>query len=380
MSVSQIVSAVRSVLPKWRPIHHHEPYYDWILHYDNLPIPTYQGVVEFVEKIQEITGAGQVIPVSSGSAALHIALLAAGVKPRDHVLVPTSTFVATANSVVHSGAIPHFIDTGLFLKPYKLRQFLGNYTERAPDHIGRVWKDGFKEPHRISAVIPVHTLGMPGPIDELCEVANEFGIMVIEDAAAALGSTYKDKHCGTFGLAGIISFNNNKIVTTNGGGVILTNDEYLAAKAHQLSTTARINHPWLIEHDAIAWNYRMGHINAALGLAQLERFDEILRKKAELANRYREAFRNLGSVRFLDPKCDVHSNPNNWLNAIIVDPPMRDEVFKALHAEGILARALPTPLHTLPMYRDSPRHYAGMAESQALFQTIVCLPSGPGLV
>jgi len=203
---------------------------------------------------------------------------------------------------------------------------------------------------------------------------------VIEDAAAALGSFYRDKHCGTFGLAGAISFNYNKIVTTQGGGAILTDDDWFAARAYQLSTTARVPHAWLVEHDDIGWNYRMGSINAALGLAQLERFDEIIQKKRVLAERYREALRDIRGVRFLDPKCDVYSVPNNWLNSIVVDPPLRDEIFKALHAEGILARALPTPLHTLPMYRDHPKYYSGMAESKALFETVVCLPSGPELV
>jgi perosamine synthetase len=376
MSSVEIVSAVRKVLPDTRRIYnHHEPLQVELRYANAIPF-----VRKFTDEIQKITGSGHVIPVSSGTAALHISLLAAGIGPGDHVLVPTTSFVATANAVTYTGGIPHFIDTSLFLNPYKLRQFLGNQTTPAPDKKGRIWENGHREPELIKAVIPVYSLGMPGPIDEICQVAKEFGIIVIEDAAAALGSKYDGKHLGTFGDAGIISFNYNKIVTTQGGGVILTDDPFFAAKCHQLSTTARLPHPWLIEHDEIGWNYRMGTINAALGLAQLERFNEILTKKRFIYENYRDAFRNVGSVRFLDPQHNVHSEPNHWLNAIIVDPPLRDETFKALHAEGIGARALPTPLHTLPMYRDHPKYYSGMAESKALFETVICLPSGPGSV
>lgn len=376
MSVQEIVAAVKSVLPKNLGLYHHHAPLDV-----SLPSSEYftqNRVKDFADYLRDLTGAQQVVPMSSGSAALHIALIVSGVKPGDLVIVPSMTFVATANAVIHAGAVPYFIDAGLFIRPFKLRQFLGHMTTRSSDHVGRMTNE--RDPRRVSAIIPVNILGHPGPIDQLTEVANEFGLVVIEDAAAALGSIYKGKACGTWGTTGIMSFNYNKIVTTGGGGALLTDDEWVAAKAHQLSTTARINHPWLVEHDAVAWNYRLGAVNAALGCRQLQRFDDILKRKQTLTERYREAFRNIGSVRFLEPKYDDDSVPNNWLNSIIVDAEARDDVFKALHAEGILARALPTPLHLLPMFKDSLKYPGKMIESEMLWKTVICLPSGPGLV
>lgn len=372
--IEELVSAVRSVLPPVRPIEHHTPLHT--VHRRTSP-QDYGAVKIFEDKLREITGAEQVIATSSGTAAFHVMLMIAGVKPNDEVIVPSMTYVATANAVVHAGAVPHFIDSGITLNPFKLRQYIGNNTDRAEDRIGRVNRVTGR---RISAVIPCHILGQPCDMTGINEVATSYGLIVLEDAAEALGSSQGNQACGTTGLMGFLSFNNNKIVTTSGGGAILTNDPYLAANATNLIHVARTKHDWLVEHDQIAWNYPIGNINASYGITQLEKFDEIIRRKAKLADKYRQALGGVRGCRFLEPTRVSTDVSNNWLSAVVVDRGKRDAVLAALHAEGIRARALFTPLHKLPMYLTHPRSTKHMLESELLFDTVICLPSGPGLV
>lgn len=353
----QIVEAIKSVLPSRRPIEHHEPFTNYSWEYDN----DADSVALFRDKIAEITSSDQVICTNSGTSALHATLVAMGIKEGDRVIVPSMTFVATANAVVHAGGIPYFLD-GVFMEPDRLRDFI------------------LKIEAKISAVIPVHLFGHPCDIEGICKVAKEFDIKVVEDAAQAFGSTINGKHVGTFGDAGILSFNNNKIVTTNGGGAILTNDLEIAFKVHQLTTTARVVHPWLIEHDAVAWNYKMGNINAALGLSQLADFDNSMKYKEKLAIRYWNALEwkfkesKFPDVEFLS---SLNARSNSWLNTILVNN--RDEVLKALHADGIKARAAFTPLHKLPMYKKRPRSHHEMPECENFFNRAICLPSGANL-
>lgn len=385
--VEEIVKVIKDLLPNRRPIEHHEPFIrkdlaaSTISHTIDEGITGYHYVDKFADCIREITKAEQVILTSSGTSALEIALRALDIKPNEEVLVPSSTFVATANTVSNIGAVPHFIDGTPTLRAFKLRQYLAKNT--VPVENGRMYlTDHYRDEsnrRKISALIVVHLFGLPADMEGLCKVAKEFNLKIIEDAAQAFGSTINGKHCGTFGDIGIYSFNNNKIVTTNGGGAIITNDPWLASRSYQLSTTSRIPHKWFIDHDAIAYNYRMGNINAALGYSQLvdhkgkDIFQETLASKRALAMRYRHKLKDL--VQFVEPT--IESEPNYWLNTILVDN--RDALLTFLHSEGIRARAVFTPLHRLPMYKDHPRSDSIMNSSDNLFNRGVCLPSGYNL-
>ncbi len=233
----------------------------------------------------------------------------------------------------------------------------------------------------MTALIVVDLLGVPADLAALEDVAREFGIEMIEDAAEALGSRAGNRACGAFGRVAVLSFNNNKIVTTGGGGAVLTDDEWVAAKVVQLATTARLPHRWAVEHDAVAWNYRMGNVNAAVGCAQMERLDEFMERKRNLRGRYRSRLDGVRGVELLDHDGGEGRRGNHWLNALKIDPghsnDARVALLDALCAQGIMARALFTPLHMLPMYAKNPRDNVLSAEDT--WRRTVCLPSGADL-
>ena len=337
----------------------------------------YQAVDRLQSMISNICGTEQGTAVSSGTAALHLALMAVGVRVGDEVLMPTLTFVATANAASYLGAIPHFVDSrdyDLGVAPFKLRRYLARIVEQQEGK-----PTNRRTGRHISAIVATHLLGHPAQIDEIAEIAAAHGIPLIEDAAEALGSTFNGRPCGSFGAAGAISFNGNKIVTTNGGGAVLTNDPWIQAKVWTMATTARLPHPWLMEHSELAWNYRMGNINAALGLPQLERLGDLVGAKRRLAARYIDAFVGAaGASTFIERE---GCRSNYWLNAIMLDPhptaAKRDEVLAALHTDGIGCRALFTPMHELPFYKDNPRDNVEMAMD--IWRRTVCLPSSAKL-
>lgn len=308
----------------------------------------------FERRLAGLTGAADAAAMVSGTAAMHLALVLLGVRPGDEVMLPSLTFVGTANPVAQIGAVPHFVDSDPDrpgLCPEALRRRL---TEVASRRDGRVVNRETGRP--IAAVIAVHLFGHPVDIDALLAVAEGWEIPVVEDAAESLGSRVGDRHTGIFGHIGTLSFNGNKVVTTGGGGALLARDPALMARARHLSTTAKRPHRWDFDHDAVAYNYRLPALNAALGLAQLDRLDDTLRAKRTLAARYRDAFAGIEGVRFVDEPSGTTSN--YWLNAILLDRAdlrLRDEVLGALHAAGLLARPAWRPMHHLPMYRDAPR-------------------------
>ncbi len=207
-------------------------------------------ITQFENQLSKITGAAHVIATVNGTTALHLGLYAVGVKPGNEVIVPTLSFVATANSVAHCGALPHFADSSsetLGMDPIALRKHLASTTsKRGGDLINT------KTGNRIGAIVPMHAFGHPMQIDELDLVAKEFGLPIVEDAAESLGSYFGKKHTGTFGRCGVLSFNGNKTITTGGGGAIFTDDEVLATKIRHLATTAKIAHEWEFIHDATA--------------------------------------------------------------------------------------------------------------------------------
>lgn len=329
----------------------------------------------FEEQLERYTKAPFVVALASGTAALHLALVTAGVRLGDEVLCPSLTFAATANAIVHAGAIPHLIDVNqstFGIHPFKLSQYLlspqfsrGNYTT------GLINKNSGR---RVTAIVAVHLLGIPCEIEAIKTISDRFGLILIEDAAEALGSHIATgAHCGTIGKAGVLSFNANKIVTTSGGGALMTSDQDLERKVKHLSTQARVEHPFHWIHDAVGWNYRMPSICAGLGIPQLERLGQTLEAKARLAYRYGYNFADIQSA------VPVGSMGNNWINACLLDPrcmDKRDAVIQALISDGFEARALFMPMHMLDPFKHCPRQDS-LESSEDLWRRTICLPSTP---
>lgn len=331
-------------------------------------------VSEFERGIAAFTGATHGIAVSNGTSALQVALQLAGVRPGDDVIVPALSFVATANAVSHVGARPYFVDSDA--------ETLGMSVDAVSDVLRAAssTSDGLVNVatgRRIGAIVPMHTLGHPMRVAELTALAAEYDLPVVEDAAESLGSRTSGAHTGTFGRLGILSFNGNKILTTGGGGMILTDDDELARHARHLTTTAKLPHRWEFEHDEVAYNYRMPNLNAALGVAQLERLPAFLEAKRRLADRYRERLAELTEVTFLSEPEGTESN--YWLCAVRFDGgrAVRDEVLEATNDAGLQCRPMWNLLHLQAPYRTLPHGPVPTAES--LHASIVCIPSSPAL-
>ena len=329
-------------------------------------------ISEFEQGLAKFTNAKHAIAVVNGTAALHLALRSVGVKPGDEVLVPTLSFVATANAVSHCGAIPHFVDSDpetLGLDPLALREHL-----RANASLQNGELHNTSTGRRISAVVPMHTFGHPMQIEALIDVAKEFSLVIVEDAAESIGSYVGRTHTGTFGRCSSLSFNGNKTITTGGGGAILTDDSELAQRIRHLATTAKMPHDYEYIHDAVAFNYRMPNINAALGCAQLSRLDDFLSAKRVLAKKYAEGFSSAKSMQFV---AEPHGTTSNyWLNTIRLNKPdlsLRDELLVAARANGYMCRPAWNLLHTLPMHESSPR--AKLPVAQNLWQSLINIPS-----
>jgi len=329
-------------------------------------------VDRFEKDIAEYTGCGRAVAVLNGTAALHVCLLLVGVQRGDEVLIPTLTFVATANAVVYCGAVPHFVDSSestLGLDPGKLHDYLLDIVvQREGVACNRLTG------RPIRAVVPMHTFGHPVDLDPLGEICARFGIALVEDAAESLGSFYKGKHTGTFGRVAALSFNGNKIITTGGGGAILTRDAHLADRAKHLTTTARVPHPWTLTHDKVGFNYRLPNLNAALGCAQIEELPRFVETKRCLAERYRKAFVGVPSVNFfVEPE---FAQSNYWLNTLLLDPECveeRDALLETTNAAGIMTRPSWTLMHRLSMYHECPRMDLAVAEQ--LDARIINIPS-----
>ena len=320
------------------------------------------------------TGAASAIVTVNGTAALHAALVLCGVGRDDEVLIPALTFVATANAVSFCGAVPHLVEIDertLGVDPAKLADYLAHTTTRTAD--GLINRSTGR---RIRALVPMHCFGCPVDLDGVLAVCERFGLTLIEDAAESIGSYYNGRHTGTFGRLGILSFNGNKTITTGGGGAILTNDVALGKAAKHLTSTARVPHPWELRHDRVAFNYRMPNINAAMGVAQVERLPELLRAKRALADRYASELAGVPGVRFFtEPSGSIS---NYWLNTIILrDAAQRDALLQRLHGEQILARPAWTLIGDLPMYTGVPS--MELAVTRRLAAGLVNLPSSPHL-
>jgi len=333
-------------------------------------------VERFEHELETYCGVKRAVAVCNGTAALHACLIVSGVRANDEVIIPSLTFVATANAVMYANAVPHFADAEektLGIDPTKLSSHLDRVGEMRE---GQCFNR--ETGRRIVAIVPMHTFGHPSQIDELMAIAKHFGLALIEDAAESLGSTYKGQHCGTFGRINAISFNGNKVITAGGGGALLTNDEDLADRAKHITTTAKLPHPYRYDHDVVGYNYRMPNLNAALGLAQLEQLPEFLRQKRSLALRYKEAFAGLPGLRFVsEPE---FSSSNHWLNTLLLErgnEDALDTILKVTNDANLMTRPAWTPMHLLPIFEHCPRMILDTVESLA--KRLINIPSSAGL-
>jgi perosamine synthetase len=376
----RLLSALKSSLPGDKPfIALHEPVFsgnEWAYVKECLDTGWVSTAGTFIDRFElelaEYTGARRAVAVVNGTAALHICLRLVDVEPLDEVLIPTLTFIATANAVAYCGAIPHFVDSEertLGLDPVKLGRYLEVIAEISPDGCFNKLTG-----RRIKAVIPMHTFGHPVDLDPLAEVCERFKLEMIEDAAESLGSFYKGRHTGSHGRVSALSFNGNKVITTGGGGAILTNDESLADRAKHLTTTAKVPHRWEFVHDMVGYNYRLPNINAALGCAQLEELPGFLKQKRALAEKYEQAFVGIEGVRFFtEPE---FGRSNYWLNVLLLDEVCageRDSLLALTNDSGVMTRPAWTLLHHFPMFNNCPRMNVDMAER--LVTRIVNIPS-----
>jgi len=329
-------------------------------------------VKKFENQITKFTKSKYVISVVNGTEALHLSLVACGIKSNDEILVPTITFVGTANAILYSGAIPHFVDSEfetLGIDSLKLEKYLERITVKK----GKFYFNK-KTKRRIKAIMPVHVFGNICQIDKILKIAKKYNLIVIEDAAEALGSFFKNKHAGTFGLVGCFSFNGNKILTTGGGGAIITNNKLLAKKIKHLSSTAKINHPWEYIHDAVGYNFRMPNLNAALGSAQIENLNKFLKSKRKLYLKYYDEFSKIKDVRLI--KNPQFSQSNNWLNTIFIrnsSIKKRNRVLSLAQKNRIFLRPVWKPLHTLKHLNKMPRMNLDVAIK--IYESCINLPS-----
>jgi perosamine synthetase len=376
--VNQFLAAVKSVVGL-APAALHEPRFsgnEWQNLKQCLDSTFVSSVGKFVDEFESMlakyTGVDHAVAVVNGTAALHMALKLAGVKPGDEVLVPSLTFVATANAVAHCAAVPHLVDSDSHSMGLSAEALSAHLEE-----VAEVTSDGVRNRNTgkcIAAIVPMHTYGHAVEMIALMELANRYRLPVIEDAAESLGSFYRGRHTGSFGLMGVLSFNGNKIITTGGGGAILTNDAAIASRARHLTTTAKRLHRWEFFHDELAWNYRLPNINAALGCAQLQQLPDFVARKRRLAERYKAAFSQVAGVQFMSEPKDCLSN--YWLNTVRLsksDFALRDSVLDVVNGAGYQCRPAWTLLHKLPMYEQCPRGPLPVAE--ALEASVINLPS-----
>jgi aminotransferase in exopolysaccharide biosynthesis len=304
-------------------------------------------VDRFEEETAKYTGCKRAVVCVSGTNALHMSLMLAGVERDDEVLTQALTFIATCNALSYIGAHPVFIDVDrdtMGLSPVAVREWLAKNSEQKN---GECYNK--RTGRRVKACVPMHTFGHPVHLDELVEVLKEYHIELVEDAAESIGSFYKGKHTGTFGKVGALSFNGNKTITTGGGGMMLFNDEELGAYAKHITTQAKIPHRWEFRHDHIGYNYRMPNINAALGCAQLEHIEEYVASKRETAKAYEDFFNNIPDIEFFtEPK---NTRSNYWLNAVILpDHDKQLEFLQGTNDNGVMTRPIWELMNRLPMF------------------------------
>lgn len=333
----------------------------------NWVVPLGPNVNGFEADLEKYIGENKhVVALSAGTAALHLALVMLGVKAGDEVICQSFTFAASANPITYLGATPVFVDSELDtwnMDPQLLEQAI----------LDRKAVTG-KYP---KAIIPVHLYGMPAKMDEIMAIANRYGIPVLEDAAEALGSTYKGQACGTFGEYGVLSFNGNKMITTSGGGALVTPTTETKQRVMFYATQARENAPHY-QHEVIGYNYRMSNICAGIGRGQMYVLDEHVARRREIHTLYTELLKDVEGITVMQRPSEEYDS-NFWLTCILVNPEKagftREDLRIKMDEEQIETRPLWKPMHLQPVFANVPMYVNGVSE--ALFNDGLCLPSGP---
>ncbi len=336
---------------------------------DNFVVPLGPNVNGFEKDLQRyLDKPVHVVALSSGTAAIHLALVQLGVKAGDEVICQSFTFAASANPIAYLGAKPLFVDSE------------ADTWNMCPDVLREAIEDRKKQTGKTpKAIIPVHLYGMPAKMDEIMAIAKEYNIPVLEDAAEALGATYKGQACGTFGEFACLSFNGNKIITTSGGGALVCRTHEEAQRTMFFATQARDNAPHY-QHSHIGYNYRLSNVSAGIGRGQMLVLDDHVARRREINNLYRKLLKEVPGLSFhTNPSDDFKSN--YWLTCIVIDPAVagftREDVRLQMEAENIETRPLWKPMHMQPVFEGAPYYGDGTAES--LFEDGLCLPSGSTL-
>ncbi len=334
----------------------------------NWVAPLGPNVNNFEKDLEQFTSVAHAAVLSSGTAAIHLGLILLDIKPGDYVICQSMTFSASANPIAYLGAVPVFIDS----EP--------DTWNMCPDALEQAIKKLTSENKKPKAILPVHLYGMPAKMDEIIAIANKYEIPILEDAAEALGSTYKGKPCGSFGKFGVLSFNGNKIITTSGGGALISNDGDAIKKARFLSTQARDSAPHY-QHSHIGYNYRMSNILAGIGRGQMEVLPERIAARRKNFDRYKTFFQLIEAVSFLEePNEDFYSN--RWLTTILVHPDKADAITREtvrleLEKYNVEARPLWKPMHLQPIFNKY--DFFGNGTAEEIFNKGLCLPSGSNL-
>ncbi len=335
---------------------------------------------EYNERLEEVLSnyvdVNNVILLNSGTSALHISLILMGIRPGYEVILPAMTFVATANAIRYCNAIPHFVDCDeltLGIDPIALKKWLKKIVIKKGKYSYNKLTN-----NRIFSIMPMHTFGHPCNIDELIKISLEYNLKIIEDSAESLGSFYKKKHTGTIGNIGVLSFNGNKTITTGAGGAILINDKKIADKARHISSTAKVIHKWDFIHDKVGYNYRMSNLNAALGLAQMENIEKILKSKRKLFSLYDKAFQSIKEIEiFKEP---INCKSNYWLQTLILKKEFEKEkenILELTNKKEIMTRPVWKLLHKLKPFKSFPK--APLPVSISLEKRIINIPSSYGI-
>lgn len=326
-------------------------------------------VDRFEKEFAAYVGSKYAVATVNGTAALHIALLLADVQQDDEVITQPLTFIATANAISYIGANPIFVDVDrdtMGLSPDALKTFLETHCEVSDARCINTTSS-----KTIKACVPMHTFGHPCRIDEIKALCDQWHIALVEDAAESLGSTYKNRHTGTFGVLGAFSFNGNKIITSGGGGVIVTDDEELAKRAKHITTTAKIPHRWEYVHDEIAYNYRLPNLNAALLCAQMENLGLFLENKRLLADEYGSFFDAASIILAREPD---HARSNYWLQTLILTNKEEQEAFLSYtNDQGVMTRPIWRLMNRLDMFKEC--QCSDLSNAQWLEERVVNIPS-----
>lgn len=328
------------------------------------------------KQIKRFTKSRYAVSTINGVSGIHASLLALDVKKDQEILVPSLTFVATVHPILYLGAIPHFVEVeekSFGICPNKLEKYLKLNSYRKGQYLYNK-----KTNRKIKGIIAVHIFGNPCDITKIKTVAKKYNLKLVEDSTEALGSYHNKKHLGTFGDAGVFSFNGNKIITSGGGGVVITNSKKIYKKIFSLVSNSKVPHDWEYIHNQVGYNYRMPNLNAALASAQFDKLKKILKIKKNIYKNYKKIFANYAEVKLLSTT--KNSTSNNWLNTIIIkdDKVKKDNLIKYLYHKKIFVRPIWKPLHTLKHLKKFPR--MNLQITNKIYKTAISLPSGPGII